>query len=92
MIDEKNGESRTRGRLWPLFIGLPIIAIIAVTAVIFAGGGNDETRNAGQDQQAAGGEERASGGGDESGDGRLGHPSLGDADAPVVMVEYSDYQ
>ncbi len=84
MTDEKNGESRTRGRLWPLFIGLPIIAIIAVTAVIFAGGGNDETRNAGQDQQASGG--------DESGDGRLGHPSLGDADAPVVMVEYSDYQ
>ena len=24
--------------------------------------------------------------------GRLGHPMLGDADAPVVLTEYSDYQ
>jgi protein-disulfide isomerase len=25
-------------------------------------------------------------------DAALGHPSLGDADAPVVMVEYADFQ
>ena len=38
--------------------------------------------------------------GKPAGDGReaprlsaaLGHPSLGDADAPVVMVEYADFQ
>ncbi|MEJ7819160.1 MAG: hypothetical protein WKF44_02530 [Rubrobacteraceae bacterium] len=24
--------------------------------------------------------------------GKLGHPTLGDADAPVVMTNYSDYQ
>jgi hypothetical protein len=26
------------------------------------------------------------------GEGRLEHPSLGSADAPVVLTEYGDYQ
>jgi len=98
LADDNNGENRDesrRGRMWPLFVGLPLIAIIAVAAVIFAGGEESTPRNAVQgEQQPAGGEEQASGGDGEaaSGDGRLGHPALGDADAPVVMVEYSDYQ
>ena len=78
--------------MWPLFVGLPIIAIIAVGAVVLAGGEDRAPQTAGQEQQPAGGERQASGSGDESGDVDLGHPALGDADAPVVMVEYSDYQ
>jgi len=79
--------------LWPLFVGLPLIAIIAIAAVVFAGGEESAPQNAGQEQRPSGAEEQASDGDEPaSGDERLGHPALGDADAPVVMVEYSDYQ
>lgn len=41
-------------------------------------------------EQASQDEDRTSE--DTKGDGKLGTPTLGDAGAPVVMVEYSDYQ
>jgi len=90
----ENGESRGRGRLWPLFVGLPLIVIIAAGAVLLSGGGDRAPQSSGQGQQSSGREEQASGGGGAaaSGDADLGHPALGDADAPVVLVEYSDYQ
>jgi protein-disulfide isomerase len=79
-------------RLWPLFVGLPLILAIAVAAVLFAGGerppAQGQQPRAAQEERPSGGEqERASQGGAE-----LGHPSLGSADAPVVMIEYGDFQ
>ena len=79
-------------RLWPLFVGLPLILAIAVAAVLFAGGERPPAQvqqpRAAQEERPSGGEqERASQGGAE-----LGHPSLGSADAPVVMIEYGDFQ
>jgi hypothetical protein len=77
-------------RLWPLFVGLPLIIAIAGSAVLLSG---ERSQPAGQQPQSAE-EERPSAGGEEaSQDGaELGHPSLGDADAPVVMIEYGDFQ
>ena len=94
MADEKNGKNRGRGRLWPLFVGLPLIAIIALAAVVLAGGGNRAPQTGGQERQPADGAEQASGGGGGTASGaeRLGHPALGEAGAPVVMVEYGDFQ
>jgi len=53
--------------------------------------------NGGSSQASGGEEERASRSAEDSGDGlaskaKLGHPSLGSAEAPVVLTEYSDYQ
>jgi hypothetical protein len=81
---------------WPLFVGLPLIILIAVAAVAFSGGKErasepssgqtpGEKGSAGQPSQAD--KEQASGGKRE-----LGHPALGEAGAPVVMIEYGDYQ
>ncbi|HEV2093205.1 MAG TPA: hypothetical protein VGR18_08575 [Rubrobacter sp.] len=71
------------GRFWPLFVGLPLIALLAVAAIVLSGGGNGPSQPAPDDRP------RASGNG---GDPGLGTPTLGSEDAPVVMTEYSDYQ
>jgi protein-disulfide isomerase len=89
-LSETDGPVKTgedgRGQAWPLFVGLPLILAVAVAAVIFSGGGERpglaEQERPPQPVQ----EERPS---DEA---RLGHPALGSADVPVVMVEYGDFQ
>ena len=78
-------ENSGLGRLWPLFVGVPLIALLAVGAILLSGGGGEPSQPAGD----AG--SRASGGGSEESPD-LGTPALGSADAPVVMTEYSDYQ
>jgi hypothetical protein len=72
---------------WPLLVGLPLILAVAVAAVLFSGSG-ERSRPAGQEQapQPAREEKPARGGAE------LGHPALGSEDAPVVMIEYGDFQ
>jgi hypothetical protein len=75
-------------RAWPLFVGLPLIVALALAAVLLAGERPQPSAQGQPAEKPAGaGEENASRGGVE-----LGHPSLGDADAPVVMIEYGDFQ
>jgi hypothetical protein len=81
-------EQKKAGSRWPLFVGLPLIVLVAVAAVLFSGGGQERPSGSAERPDGAGsGEEEASGGG--SG---LGTPALGGADAPVVMTEYGDFQ
>ncbi len=92
----KPGKEKGAKRAWPLFVGLPLIILIAVAAVAFSGTKErasqpssdqapGEKGSAGQPSQAE--KEQASGGKRE-----LGHPALGEEGAPVVMIEYGDYQ
>ena len=71
-------------RAWPLFVGLPLIIALAVAAVLLSG---ERPQPTAQERQPAGKEDRAAGSGAEP-----GHPSQGDADAPVVMIEYGDFR
>jgi len=68
-------------RLWPLFVGLPLIVALAIAAVLLSG---ERSQPAGQEQPA----QRPAGNGEEE----LGNPSLGDPGSPVVMIEYGDFQ
>jgi hypothetical protein len=77
---------------------LILIAVLAMAAYLTGCGGAEsgsssqpsdeqqESRTAGATEPE--GEESS---GQASG-GRLGHPALGEADAPVVLTEYADYQ
>jgi hypothetical protein len=79
-------------RLWPLFVGLPLILAVAVAAVLLSGG---RSQPPGQEPQPAEeGRQVRSGGGEQAsrGGAELGHPNLGSEDAPVVMIEYGDFQ
>lgn len=71
-------------------MGLPLIVAVALAAVLFSGG-----QSSGPGEGPSGTEERAAGSNrgeaSESGPG-LGTPALGSADAPVVMLEYGDFQ
>ena len=67
-------------------MGVPLIAVLAVAAILLSAGGDGPPQPAPDDRPRASGD----GGGKE--DPKLGTPALGSADAPVVMTEYSDYQ
>jgi protein-disulfide isomerase len=78
---------------------LALLILAALVATILAGcggagsGGSSQAPEAQQASRTAGStepeDEEPSG---LASGGRLGHPALGDADAPVVLTEYSDYQ
>jgi hypothetical protein len=93
--DKKMGKGgQDAGRAWPLFVGLPLILAVAVAAVLLSGGGGSP-QPSGQGQPPQPAEEQLSGGGREEGSrggAEVGHPRLGSEDAPVVMVEYGDFQ
>jgi hypothetical protein len=78
-------------RLWPLFVGLPLILAVAVAAVLLSG---ERSQPAGQEQNPPSEGRQVRSGGEQASRGStaLGHPSLGSEDAPVVMVEYGDFQ
>jgi hypothetical protein len=61
-----------------------LIALLAVAAIALSGGGNGPSQPAPDDRQQS----SEDGGGERD----LETPSIGSADAPVVMTEYSDYQ
>lgn len=91
----KEKEARGYKRAWPLFVGLPLIILIAVAAVAFSGGQQRAPQGPSQGQPSGekGSAERPSQAEQASGgDNELGHPALGEAGAPVVMIEYGDYQ
>lgn len=68
---------------------IPLLVIIA--ALLLAGCGGPSSRGSqssgGEQAVQSSSEDQTSGGG-----GKLGTPALGDEGAPVVMIEYADYQ
>jgi hypothetical protein len=78
-----------------LFILIALLATVSYLAGCASTGSRDSSQSSeGQQASRTAGptepeDEESSG---QASGGRLGHPALGEADAPVVLTEYSDYQ
>ncbi len=92
MVEER---SRRRRAGWPLLASLGLVALLAFISACGGGGagsqGGKEEPAKEETQATVNNSEVASEETSQAGTD-LGTPSLGDANAPVVMLEYADYQ
>ncbi|WP_017624172.1 DsbA family protein [Nocardiopsis chromatogenes] len=89
---------REPGALWPLLLSAAIVVVIAVGVAVRLGGGGDEASGASA-SGGAGAPDTAGGSADlrEMGESLARRDAddptaLGDPDAPVVLIAYSDFQ
>ena len=86
----ETGPFKKTRATWPLLAGLVLIVLLAAISCGGAAGEQRAKENT-EDEQAS--VERSQAGTEEPQAGvALGHPSLGDEGAPVVITEYADYQ
>jgi hypothetical protein len=90
----ENGRFNKKKPTWALLVGLTLVALLAGVATVSCGGavgkqGAEESPGAGTQATA---EKTQTGAQEAQAGADLGHPSLGEKDAPVLMIEHSDYQ
>lgn len=102
MTDQNDAprQQKRKKSAWPLIFGLPLIAVVAAAAIFFTSGGQESETSGQAGQPEDPGSEQAAPSADPEREqaeqaepsGGLENPALGDEDAPVVMLEFSDYQ
>jgi protein-disulfide isomerase len=88
-------SARNAGRSWPLLLWLPLLMIGALLLAGCASQGSTQQEPSQPAEEQTQDPQTTASGGDRSAEsfgGQLGPPTLGDPDAPVVMVEYGDFQ
>jgi hypothetical protein len=86
----ETGRSRETTATWPLLAGLVLIVLLA-TVSCGGAAGEQRAKESAEDERAFVGRSQAETE-EPQAEAALGHPSLGDEDAPVVITEYADYQ
>ena len=86
-------ECFTKGRrpAWPLFAGL---ALLALFVAVSCGGttGKQSAKDPADEEQGSADKLQVGTKEPQEAGVELGHPSLGEEGAPVVMTEYADFQ
>ncbi len=86
----KNGRFKGKVPAWPLLVGLVLVTLLAAVS---CGGQAGKQRGEPVEDEPQTPVDRAQVETEEPQAGAyLGHPSLGQKNAPVLMIEYSDYQ
>jgi hypothetical protein len=86
----ENGWLKSKRPAWPLLAGLALVALLA--AVSCGGAGKQSTEDPGGDGPRASADKSRAASEEPQAGTDLEHPSLGDEDAPVLMIEYADFQ
>ncbi len=76
---------------WPLLAGLALLALF-VAASCGSTTGKQSPKDAADNEQASADKLQVGTKEPQEAGQDLGHPSLGEEDAPVVMTEYADFQ
>ena len=79
---------------WALLVGLALVALLAGVATVSCGGavGKQSAEESPEAGTQATVEKTQTGAQEAQARAELRHPSLGEKDAPVLMIEHSDYQ
>ncbi len=88
MLGEKIGRQllrKEKGPAWWLFASLVLFALLVFGASSCGTAREQSAEEGAEDEPQSGGDEEQAG-------ADLEHPSLGSEDAPVVLIEYADYQ
>ena len=87
----ETGHSKETRATWPLLAGL-VLSVLLVAVSCGGTAGEQRADDPAEDEPQAGAERTQSGTDEEQTGVDLENPSLGSESAPVVMIEYADYQ
>ena len=90
----ENGGFNEKKPAWVLLTRLALVALLAGVATVSCDGvvGKQGAEESPGDGTQATAEKTQTGAQEAQAGADLGHPSLGEKDAPVLMIEHSDYQ